>query len=74
MESVILSIIGGLSGVAIGVGTALLLEKFAGLSIELTMEPMLYSFLSSMAVGIVFGVYPARKAAQLKPIDALRYE
>lgn len=74
VESVILSIIGGLSGVAIGVGTALLLEKFAGLSIELTMEPMLYSFLSSMAVGIVFGVYPARKAAQLKPIDALRYE
>ncbi|WP_445323429.1 ABC transporter permease [Paenibacillus sp. FSL P4-0127] len=74
IEAVILSLMGGTAGVLLGLGTAKLLEKVANLSIELTLEPTLYSFLSSMAVGIIFGVYPARKAAQLKPIDALRYE
>ncbi|MCM3702489.1 ABC transporter permease [Paenibacillus macerans] len=74
IEAVILSLMGGTAGVLFGLGTAKLLEKVANLSIELTLEPTLYSFLSSMAVGIIFGVYPARKAAQLKPIDALRYE
>lgn len=74
IEAVILSLMGGVAGVLFGLGTAKLLEKAANLSIELTLEPTLYSFLSSMAVGIIFGVYPARKAAQLKPIDALRYE
>jgi len=74
IEAVILSLMGGVAGVLFGLGTAKLLEKVANLSIELTLEPTLYSFLSSMAVGIIFGVYPARKAAQLKPIDALRYE
>jgi putative ABC transport system permease protein len=74
IEAIILSLMGGVAGVLFGLGTAKLLEKVANLSIELTLEPTLYSFLSSMAVGIIFGVYPARKAAQLKPIDALRYE
>lgn len=74
IEAVILSLMGGIAGVLFGLGTAKLLEKVANLTIELTLEPTLYSFLSSMAVGIIFGVYPARKAAQLKPIDALRYE
>lgn len=74
IESIILSLLGGILGILIGVGTAELLSKLAHLTIALTLKPMVYAFLSSMCVGIIFGVYPAQKAAKLKPIDALRYE
>ncbi|KYG92525.1 ABC transporter permease [Paenibacillus polymyxa] len=73
-EAVFLSLMGGLVGVMVGLGGAKLLEKFVQMPIVYSIEPVLYSFLSCMAVGVLFGVYPARKASKLRPIDALRYE
>ncbi|MEC4569287.1 ABC transporter permease [Paenibacillus sp. CMAA1739] len=73
-EAVFLSLMGGLVGVMVGLGGAKLLEKFAQMPIVYSMEPVLYSFLCCMGVGVLFGVYPARKASKLRPIDALRYE
>ncbi|MGW8959219.1 ABC transporter permease [Paenibacillus sp. NPDC055715] len=73
-EAVFLSLMGGLVGVMAGLGGAKLLEKFVHMPIVYTMEPVLYSFLCCMGVGVLFGVYPARKASKLHPIDALRFE
>ncbi|MGC5326099.1 ABC transporter permease [Brevibacillus sp. SYSU BS000544] len=74
IESITLSLLGGIAGIVIGVGAAYLISNIAGLTTTISLSPILYAFMSSMLVGVVFGVYPARKAAQLKPIDALRYE
>ncbi|NGQ94922.1 FtsX-like permease family protein [Brevibacillus sp. SYP-B805] len=74
IESVTLSLLGGIAGILVGIGGVLLIGKLAGLPTSISLPPMLYAFLSSMLVGVIFGVYPARKASQLKPIDALRYE
>ncbi|KZE62679.1 multidrug ABC transporter substrate-binding protein [Paenibacillus polymyxa] len=73
-EAVFLSLMGGLVGVMVGLGGAKLLEKFVQMPIVYSMEPVVYSFLCCMGVGVLFGVYPARKASKLRPIDALRYE
>lgn len=74
IEAVTLSLIGGILGIAFGVGAGLLISKLGSLSTSISLTPILYAFLTSSLVGVIFGVYPARKAAQLKPIDALRYE
>jgi len=74
IESVTLSILGGFIGIVLGVGAAWVVNKLGGVEIAITITPMLYAFLSSLLVGVVFGVYPAKKAAEMKPIDALRYE
>jgi len=74
IEAVTLSLLGGVIGILLGIGAALAVSKLAGMATAITISPVLYAFLTSTAVGIIFGVYPARKAAQLKPIDALRYE
>ncbi|BCJ87548.1 hypothetical protein skT53_25330 [Effusibacillus dendaii] len=57
-----------------GVGAATLVSKITGMTTTVSLTRILYAFFSSMLVGVIFGVYPARKAAQLKPIDALRFE
>ncbi|GED69649.1 multidrug ABC transporter substrate-binding protein [Brevibacillus reuszeri] len=74
IEAVTLSLIGGVVGILFGVGAALVISKLGGMATSISMSPILYAFLTSSLVGVIFGVYPARKAAQLKPIDALRYE
>ncbi|WP_311083178.1 ABC transporter permease [Paenibacillus polymyxa] len=73
-EAVIFGLLGGMLGVVTGVGASKIIEATAHMTIEFTFSPILYSFLSSAGTGILFGVYPAYKAARLKPIDALRYE
>ncbi|MGZ4106754.1 MAG: ABC transporter permease, partial [Tumebacillaceae bacterium] len=73
-EAVMLSLLGGLIGIGFGCGGALLASKLFNMTATITWTPILYSFLFSLLVGVIFGVYPARKASRLNPIDALRYE
>jgi ABC-type antimicrobial peptide transport system permease subunit len=74
MEAVTLSAIGGLIGITGGVGFSMLI---AALKNTPTVTPIVWvvvAFVSSAAIGVIFGFYPAFKASQLDPIDALRYE
>jgi putative ABC transport system permease protein len=74
VEAVVLSMAGGLIGVLLGIGSSLLISNLAGWPTLVSTSSIGLAFLFSAAVGIFFGFYPARKAAQLNPIDALRYE
>ncbi|MBU1631076.1 MAG: FtsX-like permease family protein [Candidatus Omnitrophica bacterium] len=73
-EAVILSATGGFIGVVIGVVIPAIVSKFADMVTIITLWSVLLAFLISVAVGLTFGIYPARKAALLDPIEALRYE
>jgi putative ABC transport system permease protein len=74
VEAVVLSVIGGIIGIGIGVGTAAVVSKVTGWPTLISYGAVALSFLFAAAVGILFGFYPARKAANLDPIEALRYE
>jgi putative ABC transport system permease protein len=74
IEAITLSLLGGTIGVAIGIGAARLTIMFAGFEAIVSPGSVLLAFSVSAAIGIFFGFYPARKAARLDPIDALRYE
>jgi putative ABC transport system permease protein len=74
LEALMISIIGCLIGVCVGVGGAFLIQKFFAISIAVTQSSILISFAVATGVGVFFGFYPARKAANLEPIDALRYQ
>ncbi|HEY8885497.1 MAG TPA: ABC transporter permease, partial [Chloroflexota bacterium] len=73
-EAVLLSAVGGLLGIAIGIAAALGMAKLAGWTTLVTPEAVLLSFGFAAVVGIFFGYYPAHKASELNPIEALRYE
>ncbi|WP_454632544.1 ABC transporter permease [Bradyrhizobium cenepequi] len=73
-EAVFLSISGGLAGIITGVAFSLSLPVLTGWPTQLSVSAVLGGFAFSAAVGIFFGYYPARKAARLNPIEALRYE
>ena len=74
IEAVVLSGSGGLIGILIGVLIPLLITRLAEMATVVTAESIVLSLGISMAVGIVFGLYPAARAAQLDPITALRHE
>ncbi len=74
IEAVVLSLLGGLIGVFLGVLSSTLISKFAGWTTMVSSTSIFLAFTFSAAIGIFFGLYPARKAAQLNPIEALRYE
>jgi putative ABC transport system permease protein len=74
IEAVTLSCLGGLMGIAAGVFFSKLLTRYKNWPTLTSPEAMIVAFAFSAAVGIFFGFYPARKASQLDPIDALRYE
>ncbi|OGN94471.1 MAG: hypothetical protein A2Z71_09840 [Chloroflexi bacterium RBG_13_50_21] len=73
-EALLLSLTGGLIGVITGVGGAWLFYKFGGMRTVVMPNSILLAFASAAIVGIFFGFYPANKAAQLDPIEALRHE
>ncbi len=73
-EAIILSMVGGLLGVIFGVLGARATTLVAGWPTIISFDAILVAFLFSVAVGLIFGIYPANKASRLNPIDALRYE
>ena len=73
-ESIVLSLVGGLIGVGLGVVGARVMAYFTEWNVLISYSALLISFSFAAAVGIFFGFYPARKASRLNPIDALRYE
>jgi len=73
-EAVVLSVCGGILGIALGVGASRLLAKVGGWNTIVSTGSIFLAFAFSATVGVVFGFYPARKASKLDPIEALRYE
>jgi len=74
MEALLLSLVGGLIGVLVGIGVSRLFGALGSMRTVIAPSSILLAFTSSAAVGIFFGYYPANKAAQLDPIEALRHE
>ncbi len=73
-EAVIISFIGGVIGLSLGYGIALIVKNAMHWPVEVSLNSVLLAFGSATGIGVFFGFYPARKASRLNPIDALRYE
>ena len=73
-ESIMLSLVGGAAGVLVGIFGSYLVGQTLGWPIEMSVEAVVVAAMFSVAVGVFFGYYPARKASLLDPIEALRYE
>jgi putative ABC transport system permease protein len=73
-EAVLISIVGGLIGIAFGFSLSRIIAAAAGWSTEVTSGSIAVAFGVSVAIGLVFGIYPAVQAAKLDPIEAIRYE
>ena len=74
VESIVMGILGGLAGLAVGITSAKVLASFTGWETQISPLVMIVAVGFSGAVGVFFGYYPAKKAAALNPIEALRYE
>jgi putative ABC transport system permease protein len=74
VEAVTLSLIGGLIGVTLGIGGSLLIAELAGWRVVLSPEAVALAVAFAFVIGVFFGFYPARKAARLNPVEALRFE
>jgi len=74
IEALVLCLLGGIVGVALGAGTAVVGRMLFGWNAAVSVSSVLIAFFFAAAVGIGFGVWPARRAASLNPIESLRYE
>ncbi|MFI3314463.1 MAG: FtsX-like permease family protein, partial [Rikenellaceae bacterium] len=74
IEAIIISISGGIVGVLLGCGAAWMVNYFASWPIQIESWTIVLSFAVCSITGVFFGWYPAKKAAALNPIDAIRYE
>lgn len=74
LEACVISIVGCVIGIALGLGGALLVKKMVGAEILISMQSIVLAFSVAASVGVFFGYYPASKAAKLHPIEALRYQ
>lgn len=74
IEAVLMSFLGGITGIILGIGISVLITLFSGWAVIISLFPILLATTFSLIVGIVFGLWPAQKASRLDPIEALRYE
>jgi len=74
VEALVLSVIGGALGIVVGVAASALIGALAGWGLNISPVTVVLAVGFSLAVGVIFGVWPARQAARLDPIAALRYE
>jgi putative ABC transport system permease protein len=74
VEALVLSLAGGILGIAVGIAASLVIGALAGWGFQFSPLTVVVAVGFSLAVGVVFGVWPARQAARLDPIIALRYE
>ncbi|MCK5138783.1 MAG: FtsX-like permease family protein, partial [Thermodesulfovibrionia bacterium] len=74
IEALVITLLGGLLGIATGVLISYGVSYFVGWNTIVTPVSVVLAFFFSVLVGILFGLYPARKASLMKPIEALRYE
>ena len=74
IEAIMISFAGGTFGIVFGFGMSRLIAVLAGWSTIVTAPSILLAFLVSISVGLIFGIYPAMKAARLDPVEAIRYE
>ena len=74
LEAITISIVGCLVGVGLGIGGAVLVNQLTQTAVVITMSSVVMAFMVAAAVGVFFGFYPARKAAHMEPIEALRYQ
>jgi putative ABC transport system permease protein len=74
LESILITAAGGAVGIAVGIGGAYLITQFVPIPFVVSIPAIMIAVGVSVLVGVVFGLYPARRAAKLSPIDALRYE
>jgi len=74
IESTILSLLGGICGTALGIGVAFIANYFLDLPNVFPVNQILIGFIVSILVGLVAGIYPANKAAQMDPVEAFRHE
>lgn len=74
IEAVLMSLLGGIGGIILGSGISVLITLFAGWTIKISSFSIILATTFSLAVGIAFGLWPAKQASRLDPIEALRYE
>jgi len=74
IEAALMSFIGGVLGIILGVGISVLITLFSGWAVKISLAPIMMATTFSLVVGVIFGLWPAQKASKLDPIEALRYE